>query len=118
MSYEVFITRADVSWETAENPLSESEWLAVANASHELETSKANFYSRKNDDGEIEKYHPWLITSLPNKPPLWFIDGAINTDNPDIVTIKEMVVFSKILNAKVIGEEGEVYNENGEAIFP
>jgi len=115
MSYELFITKADYSWEIEDSPIQEAEWLEVANKCAELKISMNDCYSRKGDDGQIENYHPWLITSLPDNPPLWFIDGAINTTNPDIKTIKFMVNLAKRLDAKVIGEDGETYDESGEA---
>ena len=118
MSYEVFITKADCSWEALENPIHEPEWLKVVSDFSELVLSSGDHYSRKGDDGQIEKFHPWLVTSLPDNPRLWFMDGAISATNPDTETIKFMVKLAKKLNAKVIGEQEEIYDETGEGRQP
>ena len=41
------------------------------------------------------------------------MDGAIDTKNPDKLVIRKMVELANKLKAKVIGEEGEVYDSDG-----
>lgn len=113
MGYDLYITRADLPWKIEEEPISEAEWRAVADNDPDLEISKSDIYYRKNDDGSVERFHPWIIKSHPNQPPLWFMDGAIDTKNPDKLVIKKMVELANKLNAKVIGEHGEVYDSDG-----
>ena len=109
MGYEVYITRADYSWDALETPISEDEWISVAIESNEIMISKNDYYSCAASG----KIYPWVITSLPNKPFLWFMDGAIHSVHPDKETIIKMVSLAKTLDAKVIGEEGEVYDDYG-----
>ena len=113
MGYELYITRAENTWETKEKPILEFEWKAIAENDSELIYSNNDYYDRTNDEGQIERFHPWIIASHPDKPPLWFIDGAIDSKNPDKLTIKKMVELAEKLNAKVIGEDGEVYDSEG-----
>ena len=113
MGYELYITRADNFWETNEQPILEDEWENVANADPDLEKSQDDWYQRSNEDGSSEQFHPWIIKSHPERQPLWYMDGAINTKNPDEAARKKLFDLSQKLNAKVLGEEGETYNAEG-----
>ena len=48
-----------------------------------------------------------------DRVPFWFIDGAVETKNPDEATVKKMVQLAKKLKARVIGEENEEYGPDG-----
>jgi hypothetical protein len=115
MGYNLYITRASNFWETKDFPIIESEWLAVAEADPTLSYSTSDYYDQRLEDGHIERIHPWLYVAHPEKPPLWYIGGAIETKNPDTQLISKMVEIADKLNAKVIGEEGEVYDSSGNA---
>jgi hypothetical protein len=51
----------------------------------------------------------------PDRVPFWYLDGAIETKNPDDRTIRKMVELAGRLGARVLGEEDEVYGADGNA---
>lgn len=113
MGYEIYITRASDVFETSESPILEDEWKSIASVDSDLAYSKDDWYERKNDDGLVERHHPWILRNHPNRQPLWFMDGAIHTTNPDEDAIKKMFVLANRLSAVVLGEEGETYGSDG-----
>lgn len=91
--------------------VSESEWLNYIKEDSELEV--INEFSVVLDSGQD------LSAEIPNSG-LWkkevpFVylkeGGEIKVKNPDIIVIEKMVSISRKLNAIVIGEEGELYDE-------
>lgn len=74
-------------------------------------------YYDRTVNGNIERTHPVLWMNHPSHVvPFWFMDGAIDTKNPDKATIKKMVELAGKLNAKVLGEEDEEYYLDGEPL--
>jgi len=114
MGYDLHITKAQFDWETKEFPISLSEWEGVATGDPDLRYATENYYQRRTLGGGSERIHPWLLVSHPEEPPLWFMDGAISCKNPDEATIRKMVVLAEKLGARVIGEEGETYDAEGQ----
>jgi hypothetical protein len=55
-----------------------------------------------------------IWTTHPDQVPFWFMDGAIQTKNPDRSAIQKMVELARKLNAKVLGEGDEEYGPDGE----
>jgi len=41
--------------------------------------------------------------------------GSITTKNPELKTIKKMCILAKKLKAEVQGDDGEIYDENGDS---
>ena len=111
MGYELYITRAAYFYETREAPIQESEWLAVVEADSTLLQSFSDWLIRIGPDGYEERVHPWLYVEHPDQPTLWYLDGAISTKNPDEKLISKLVELARALDARVIGEEGEVYTD-------
>lgn len=111
MGYDLSITRADSFMNTLESPISEEDWLKVAKADPSLRLSTDDYFDRSAADGRTERFHPWLWIEHPEQPPLWFVDGAVTTKNPDDATISKLVQLARALNARVIGEEDEEYTK-------
>lgn len=117
MGYELHITRRE-DWadtETQDIPL--EEWLAYVDSDIELELT--NRYDVKigtetqfqNRPGYCEwNAHP--TGKEPNARP-WFSfwEGSIDTKSQDAPTIRKMIQIASALNAKVHGDEGEIYTE-------
>ena len=112
MGYDLYITRAK-SWLAKEgSPIPKTEWDKLVEADPELELSTEDFYDRKVNR-KTERFHPVIWTKHRDRVPLWFIDGAVETKNPDEATVKKMVQIAKKLKARVIGEENEEYGPDG-----
>lgn len=112
MGYDLYVTRAKSWLEREESPIPRSEWDKVVAADPELEVSAVDFYQRKVKR-KTERIYPVIWTKHRDRVPLWFIDGAIETKNPDEATVKKMVQIAKKLKARVIGEENEEYGPDG-----
>ncbi len=100
MGYDVHITRAEDWWDNASHQISSQEWLETI--SHDpaltLEPKSGPYFAIWN--GECS--YPWGA---------WFdwFEGDIHTKNPDHHTLLKMLQLAAILNAKVQGDDGEIY---------
>jgi hypothetical protein len=82
----------------------------------ELEWSAEDYYERQKPNRKVERFHPVIWRTHPDRVPLWFMDGAVQTKNPDRATIRKMVALANKLNAKVLGESDEEYGPDGEPV--
>ena len=119
MGYDIHITRKE-NWfdNESENNISLEEWLDYV--SNDLDMRLDNFAQVQLPDGKIfrtdeegicvwEKYsqdgigqnHAWFT----------YYDGNILVKNPDQEIINKMVDIALKLNAKVQGDEGELYSK-------
>ncbi len=101
MGYDVHITRKQ-DWADTEGPcISEDEWGDCVDADPELSWDKdGNLHDAKWNDKD--------------QTPFWFHEGDIYTKNPSPVVLKKMFAVATVLNAVVQGDDGELYDENGE----
>ena len=119
MGYNLHITRKD-HWSDPEDKknITIEEWLNYVNGDPELKlTNGYKFAIPSIDDRWIDKpgWTEWL--SHPDAkfefyPWFDYEDGSIDTKNPDLPTLKKMLSIAEILNAKVQGDDGELYDEN------
>ena len=117
MGYDLHITRREHWSDTETSDISFKEWLTYVNGDEELDLTDG--YEIKlgtetqfqNRPGFCEwNAHP--TEREPNARP-WFAywKGSIDTKNPDIDTIRKMIQIASALNAKVQGDDGEIYDE-------
>ncbi len=111
MGYNIHITRADVWTESKRYPISEEEWLAVVYADTSLRLSSEGTYHMREDDGRLTPVHAveWIASTEKRKPCFWLKDGQIEAKSPNRATIQKMVDLAVALNAKVLGDENELY---------
>jgi hypothetical protein len=101
MGYDVHITRADNWAENQGFEISTEEWLNLVQEDHELIPMPEN-----------GKYFViWHGTT--KYPETWFnwSNGNIDTKAPDKATFHKMLQIALKLNAKVQGDEGELYDK-------
>lgn len=106
MGYNLYIERRD-----KKAGITKKEWLDYLQEDEEFEQIET--FSSETNDGT------GFIASIPNaglwnkEVPFTFDEeeGNISVKNPDEVIIKKMLEIASLLNAQVLGEEGEVYNE-------
>ena len=99
MGYDVHITRAD-DWSANEGcEISTEEWHAIIEQDPSLRLAGYNGPHFAIWDGHPEDREAWLD---------WF-DGNITTKYPDEALLGKMLEIANRLNAKVQGDEGEVY---------
>ena len=107
MGYELYITRKE-EWCDVEGPtISPEEWLTVVQ--HDPEFTITGLH------GPYPYHADW---SGPGKYPCWLDhrNGNLYSKNPTDEMIDKMVQIARWLDAKVQGDEGEVYLGAGQAI--
>lgn len=97
--YDIHITKK-THWADEEGPkISFSEWLKYVKADRQIAPDRANtryeFLVRLRGETFPISYNPRL--------------GELYTKNPSDPAIRKMVEISKKLNAKVQGDDGELY---------
>ena len=104
MGYDIHITRAEHWAENEGHEISAEEWLAYVEEDPELKTDEANG----------EHFAVWIGEN--GEPLAWFewFAGDVATKNPDEETIEKAIRIAKHFNAKVQGDDGEVYPGGGQ----
>ena len=106
MGYEIHITRQAESW-SEDDPtrlITQEEWQALATADASLRPvpeNGPNFFAMVDGDGWFD----------------WF-KGHMSTKHPDDKTLAKACEIAGQLNAKVKGDEDELYFADGRAIDP
>lgn len=108
MGYDLHITRK-ASWSDDEdkNVISLKEWK-------EYVSKNSNIYEDPENDEysflHVDKNEDW---------PLWYWKecGNIHTKNPEKETVIAMVKIAKDLNARVVGDDDEEYDDSGNPIL-
>jgi hypothetical protein len=106
MGYEIHITRQDESW-SEDDPtrhITPEEWQALAAADASLRAvpeNGPNFFEMVDGDG-------WFDWSA----------GRLSTKHPDEKTLAKACEIAARLNAKVQGDEDELYFADGKVIEP
>ena len=100
MGYDIHITRRK-HWSDDGDDISSDEWLNLLNADSELhlKTENGPFFAAWTGFSNLD--HAWLDWS----------DGQIFTKNPDEALIDKMIVIALLLDAKVQGDDGEIYSD-------
>ena len=99
MGYDLHITRRDY-WADEEGPtISLEDWLSYVTSDSDVKP-----------DPENPGPQNWVITSHPDRCPLWWdARGEIYTKNPDPVCIAKLVQIARALSARVLGDDDEIY---------
>src|SRR5262245_30471690 len=101
MGYDIHITRKEL-WFDEEGPIiTAEEWLAyvATDAQLKLVPNDANHKVILNIKSPLIR-EPWLI----------WRNGGIETKNPDEWLIAKMLLIASELNARVQGDDGELYH--------
>ena len=103
MGYDLHITRKE-NWYDEDGPqITAEEWLQCIADDRELDLAGVN--------GDYFAY--WRGLSSISVDWLDWFEGNIHTKNPEDALIDKMVQIAKKLNAKVQGDEGEIYLGGG-----
>ena len=98
MGYDFHITRAEDWTESEDAPIAREEWIELASNDGELFPMPENgdaFYAFGGRDNP----HSWFD---------WF-EGKVFTKNPDKLVLTKMLELAGRLQARVQGDDGELY---------
>jgi hypothetical protein len=124
MGYDIHITRAEEWSESETTPITLEEWIAHARSDPALRVDVIDGRADSTlPDGQVLSIKvkglvAWFGKGAePSRQPLaWFSwsEGSIDARNPDTATLRKMHEIAKALNARVQGDEGELYNADGQ----
>lgn len=117
MGFDVYITRARTFLKTKDHPIAQQEWDQIVSQDPTLKPSTEDYYDRRSECGGVERFHPVLWTAHPNLPPLWLIDGAIETKSPDTRTMLKMAELAQRLGANLLDEEDGWYTMGKDGVL-
>jgi hypothetical protein len=96
MGYDIHITRARDWTESEKTPVALEEWLGAIRAASDLEVRESRHAAWTAHPGRLDV-------------PLLFDRGEISIKNPDEPTLARAIALAQALNARVVGDDGEVY---------
>jgi hypothetical protein len=119
MGYSVTIVRKN-NWEdiNEESNITLEQWLQYVDSDEELEQPLESSLTEYNKEYYQQKpgYCEWTSHSTYKEPFArpWFdyYKGQITSENVDDETMLKMIAIAECLNAKVQGQDGEVYTED------
>lgn len=105
MGYDLHITRKEFHYDEEGPDISKEEWIEFVNQSPEFK------FSEKGVNGDYFAYWSEASNQGCEYDDAWldWMDGCIYTKNPDEVLIEKMLEISEYFDAKVQGDDGEVY---------
>jgi hypothetical protein len=110
VGYDLHITRAEDWTESEASPISREEWRAVVEADASLSEPEEEAENRElSGDPDYEPAVQWH--EHPELPLFWYGEGRIHCKNPDERTVLKAVELARKLNARVQGDDGELYDE-------
>jgi len=107
MGYDLHITRRR-QWSGKGSDITSREWLDYVAGDSELKLSPGDGPHWAIWNGASELPQPWLDWE----------DGQIYSKNPDEPLTRKMCAIAQKLHAKVQGDDGEFYDDNGKALPP
>jgi hypothetical protein len=114
MGYDLHITRKE-HWSDEMRPgvdISLEDWLIYIDQDTQLELSdsyRIKVPGSKTESQVAPGFCLWKMHPSNDKPYFHFSDGDISTKNPDGDTIQKLLTISEKLNARVQGDDGEIY---------
>lgn len=122
MGYDLHITRADYWYDNEKNPITTNEWLSYVSSDPDM---RLDGYAETDIPGDgvlrvenegIAVWTAWSKNGIEGSLS-WFYhqSGEIQVANPDAEIRIKMYKIAKLLNAKLIGDDHETYNEFGES---
>lgn len=106
MGYDLHIVRTEDWLDAAKTPVTKSEVDAVIAGDPELAWSATDYVDMADNSGTVTRY--WMMTWRGEAIVGWYRDQILSS-NPDEAKIAKLVQIARSLDARVIGDDGEVY---------
>ena len=108
MGYDYHITRAEDWADSDARPITAAEWLSLVKADDTLTITGIQGAHFAVWHGDSRHEEPWLDWE----------NGRIFTKNADAPLLEKMVALASQLNARVQGDDGEIYLGDGRTLAP
>ncbi len=110
MGYDLHITRAEFWAQNEGKEISNDEWLRLVEQDPELDIDAQNgphfaAWRKASDKDGWSKWFDWS-------------EGNVYTKNPDKAVLEKLLQLAERLDAKVQGDDGELYNSADELTEP
>jgi hypothetical protein len=110
MGYDVHITRADHWPESDDTPISIAEWEALVKRDPELSLEPT--LEAKLPDGRVLRTDSPGMARFKGVVHFLYEEGRVTVTDPDRETIRKMRAIAQALGARVLGDDGECYDES------
>ena len=109
MGYNLYITRRKYHFDEDGPSITAAEWRALVDADPELNFKRDDEPLTAFWDGDCEYPDPWFAYSDEY--------ACIDTKNPDEPIVNKMLEIASKLDAKVQGDDGEIYRSSNDTYF-
>ncbi len=106
MAYDLHIVRTEDWTQSASAPITEQDINALIAADAELAWSTTSHIDLADDAGALTRYY---AITWRGKPCFLWYRNQIQCSGPDEAQILKLVQMSRVLNAHVVGDDGEIY---------
>lgn len=115
MAYDLHIVRTKNWLEASRAPITKSDVDALIARDPELGWSETDHVDMSDDTGAVTRY--WMITWR-GQSSFWWYRDQIQCSDPDDAQQLKLGQMARALNAFVVGDDGEIYDEDGGAPGP
>ncbi|MEO0943914.1 MAG: hypothetical protein AAFY06_03600 [Pseudomonadota bacterium] len=120
MRYEVFITRRD-NWADKGSDITLTEWLSYLSIDKSLQRDALFDSARTRENDALENPTHVIWTDWPGQSDgkearFRLEDGNVVASDSDEAIRKKLFIMAHVLEGKVQGIEGEIYDANGKAL--
>jgi len=121
--YAIHITRASHWTESSAHPITLNEWVAYVRSDSEMRLDSSAESTNGAGDRLVYRapgiavWTKWAGGGVGGGQ-AWFYyeDGAISAKDPDPAILKKAYRIAVVLNARLQGDDGELYGANGEVV--
>jgi hypothetical protein len=106
MAYDLHIVRTDNWLDAASAPVTKQDVDALIASDSELAWSTTDYVDMSDNAGAVTRY--WMI-AWRGEPCFWWYRDQIQCSGPDEAQISKLVQMSRVLLARVFGDDGEEY---------
>ncbi len=111
MGYDIHITRKDEWHDEHGEEIELEEWLAVVDLDPHLQPHEE---MAATDSSAVV----WIAEDGTEQMWFWMSEGNVMGKNPRPAALAKMYEISEKLNARLMGDEGEIYDAEGQASYP
>ncbi len=121
MGYNLYVTRKDEWFDEHGPEIEMDEWVALVEADPLMEMRSEAVVELEGGE-QLVAYDPTMAVWLDQAGDvrMWFylIEGNVVGKNPRPEALAKMHAISELLDARLLGDEGERYDASGTASYP